>query len=228
VRPAAGSRRGLRHWEEVKAPATAALVRARTGRGGGRALDLGCGSAAVAAVLAADFDQVLGLDLDASAVRQARARGVPVVRGHAEHLPFADGGFACVYSYGALHHTRLERSLPEVARVLAPGGVAVLADFHAAEGAPPGPQRVRSVIGAALAAFPGYARRLGVPAALRLTAHRLDPRWVRHVRGDRFLPPAAFRAAYGASLREARFDQQNGLIVVVWRKPQVPVAGGAR
>ncbi|MFF2406347.1 class I SAM-dependent methyltransferase [Streptomyces sp. NPDC058092] len=218
---------GLRCWEDLKAPATAALIREHVGTGGGLALDLGCGSAAVAAALAADFDGVVGLDLDPSAVRQARARGVPVVRGHAERLPFGDAGFDCVYSYGALHHTRLERSLPEVARVLVPGGVAVLADFHGDLGPPAGrgPRRILPILRAALAAFPAYARRAGTLTALRVTAYRLSPAWIRHVRRDVFLSPVEFRAEFQTFLQEAYFHQQNGLIVVVWRKSPEPAPG---
>lgn len=41
----------------------------------------------------------------------------------AESLPFADGSFDLVYSWGVLHHTpNTARALDEVRRVLAPGG----------------------------------------------------------------------------------------------------------
>ncbi|MFC7217473.1 class I SAM-dependent methyltransferase [Streptomyces polyrhachis] len=220
---------GLLRWEELKAPATSALVRTYLpGTGGGRALDLGCGSAAVAAALAGDFDTVVGLDPDPSAVRRARAREVAAVRAEAERLPFRDAAFDCVYSYGALHHARPHRALPEIARVLAPGGVAVLADFCATPGTPAGRglSRIAPILATAVAALPGYARRAGVSTALRVTAYRLSPAWVRHVRRDVFLPPAQFRAVYRASLQGARFHQQNGLIVVVWRKTSDPASGG--
>lgn len=214
---------GLLRWEDLKAPATAALIRSHIGAGGGRALDLGCGSGAVAAALAGEFDGTVGLDLDPWAIRQCRDRGVTAVRGHADQLPFGDASFQSVYSYGALHHTRLDRSLPEVVRVLEPGGIAVLADFHGLPGATAGPgtRRTLPILRAAVTAFPAYARRAGARTALRVTAYRLSPRWVRHVRCDVFLSPVQFRAEYRTFLQGARFSEQNGLIVVVWKKSPV-------
>lgn len=45
----------------------------------------------------------------------------------AENLPFEDGSFDIVYSYGVLHHTPdTPRALAEVHRVLRPGGVALI------------------------------------------------------------------------------------------------------
>jgi ubiquinone/menaquinone biosynthesis C-methylase UbiE len=45
----------------------------------------------------------------------------------AESLPFEDGAFDVVYSYGVLHHSPdTERSLAEVHRVLRPGGTALI------------------------------------------------------------------------------------------------------
>lgn len=40
----------------------------------------------------------------------------------AENLPFADSSFDLVFSSGTIHHTFRDRSLPEVHRVLKPGG----------------------------------------------------------------------------------------------------------
>jgi len=43
-----------------------------------------------------------------------------------ESLPFADGSFDAVVAAGVLEYSELERALPELARVLRPGGLAVV------------------------------------------------------------------------------------------------------
>jgi SAM-dependent methyltransferase len=49
----------------------------------------------------------------------------------AERLPFADGTFDIVYSYGVLHHSPdTKRAIGEVLRVLRPGGTALVMVYH--------------------------------------------------------------------------------------------------
>ena len=50
------------------------------------------------------------------------ASKMEVVLGIGEQLPFADGSFDRVYGGGTLHHIALERGLPELNSILAPGG----------------------------------------------------------------------------------------------------------
>ena len=73
--------------------------------------------------------RVTGVDLTEHAVELARLRleleGLDgeVVQADAERLPFADGTFDRVYSWGVLHHTPdTEGAVREAIRVLAPGG----------------------------------------------------------------------------------------------------------
>lgn len=51
--------------------------------------------------------------------------------GDAENMPFADGMFDVVYSFGVLHHTPdTEKAIAEVSRVLRPGGIAIVGLYH--------------------------------------------------------------------------------------------------
>ena len=58
---------------------------------------------------------------------RARDRGHQVLQGSATALPFADATFGCVYSFKVLAHIpAIDTALSEIARVLRPGGHAVL------------------------------------------------------------------------------------------------------
>jgi SAM-dependent methyltransferase len=97
-------------------------------------LDLGCGSARVLPHVAAlaPGAECAGCDVDAAAIDWARSHQ-PRIRWERSRfeppLPFADGSFELVYSISVFSHLdeRLgDDWLREVARVLAPGGIALL------------------------------------------------------------------------------------------------------
>lgn len=100
-------------------------------RGGGtsaRWLDIGCGTADLAAA-AWPGAEVIGIDVAFRwlmvARRRLEQRGVPVrlICCNAEALPFADATFERALSLGTLEHCRdLQATLGEACRVLAPGG----------------------------------------------------------------------------------------------------------
>jgi SAM-dependent methyltransferase len=56
--------------------------------------------------------------------------GIPleISLGVGEQLPFADGSFDVIYGGATLHHTLLPYALPEIARILRPGGRASFVD----------------------------------------------------------------------------------------------------
>jgi demethylmenaquinone methyltransferase/2-methoxy-6-polyprenyl-1,4-benzoquinol methylase len=59
-----------------------------------------------------------------------RGVALPTVQCNAEALPFADRAFDCVsIGFGLRNVTRKERALAEMARVLKPGGLAVVLEF---------------------------------------------------------------------------------------------------
>jgi len=111
----------------LRAWAVAALALAP----GARVLDIGSGTGDHAGELAEVAGEVIGLDpnpgMRAEAARRApRAR---FVDGNAYDLPFADGSFDAVTCERVFQHLdHPERAAAEIARVLAPGGRAVVTD----------------------------------------------------------------------------------------------------
>jgi len=96
-------------------------------RGALSMLDVGCGTGATLGRLTA-LGSAVGLDYAPEALalcrRRTRAR---LVRGDAEQLPFADGTFDLVTALDVMEHLdRDEAAVKEMARVLRPGGLAVL------------------------------------------------------------------------------------------------------
>jgi len=101
----------------------------------GRALEIGCGVGRNTVHLARHFEHVDGVDVSPSMVRAALERGMPDnVTLHAlsgrDLQPLPDAAFALAFSHLVFQHMEsgadIASYLREVARVLAPGGVAVL------------------------------------------------------------------------------------------------------
>ena len=93
-------------------------------------LELGCGAAKWSIALAAAGARVTGLDNSARQLEHARklmaAAGVefPLAHASAEATPFADDSFDVVFcDYGAMTFADPQLTVPEVARVLRPGGL---------------------------------------------------------------------------------------------------------
>ena len=104
---------------------------------GQRLLEVGCGLGTDLLQFARGGAAVTGVDLTPSSIELVKKRfalyGLPVEAqvADAEHLPFTDGTFDAVYSFGVLHHTpNTPRSVSEVFRVLKPGGRAIVMLYH--------------------------------------------------------------------------------------------------
>ena len=101
---------------------------------GKAALDYGCGHGVAAVVLARRGASVSAFDLSPGYVRETRRRagangvGLNAVVAAAEQLPFADALFDVVWGNAVLHHVELALAIPELKRVLKPGGRAVFCE----------------------------------------------------------------------------------------------------
>jgi SAM-dependent methyltransferase len=115
------------NWQEV---AEAIVVEGDLA--GRRVLDVGCGTGRLAATLAKRGAKVWGVDPSEEMLAEARERAgsaVGLKRGVAEALPFRAGWFDRAVLWLVVHLVDRSRALPELARVLTPGGRLVVATF---------------------------------------------------------------------------------------------------
>ena len=125
---------------------------------GGPALDFGCGVGRLTQALLAHFAEVVGLDIARSMIERARSanrypdRCSYVLNERADLGIFPDRCFGFVYSSIVLQHVEPELTrgyLPELVRVLRPGGVLVLqlpAGLRPVEPLPDGAARARIAV----------------------------------------------------------------------------------
>lgn len=106
-------------------------------RRGQRVLEVGVGAATDFVRFARAGARLTGVDLTPRAVELARQRlaleglEADVREADAEALPFEDGSFDFVYSWGVVHHTpRTERAVAEILRVVRPGGRVCVMVYH--------------------------------------------------------------------------------------------------
>ena len=95
-------------------------------------LDVGCGTGLLALALVERGAKVWGVDTSERMLVQARAavgRHVGLKLGRAEALPFKAGWFERVVLRLVVHLVDREQAFPEIARVLAPGGRALVATY---------------------------------------------------------------------------------------------------
>jgi SAM-dependent methyltransferase len=104
---------------------------------GKQVLEVSCGHGGGAAYLVRTLHPAsyTGLDFNPDGITFARERhnlpGLDFVHGDAQSLPFPDDSFDAVINVEASHaYPHFDRFLPEVARVLRPGGHFLYADFR--------------------------------------------------------------------------------------------------
>jgi demethylmenaquinone methyltransferase/2-methoxy-6-polyprenyl-1,4-benzoquinol methylase len=92
-----------------------------------RLLDVGGGTGRVTSSLMEYVDQACIIDVSLGMLVKARAKGLWVYRGSAEHLPFPDGAFDRILIVDAFHHFHdWLQATSELLRVLRPGGRLVI------------------------------------------------------------------------------------------------------
>lgn len=126
---------GIADWyDEFNAPAAArnaAELVALLGPGGGRCLDLGCGTGQYAEAIRATGRTPIGLDFSADQLRLAVRRNRASVRADGAALPFADGAFPTVVQMWISTDVEDFRAvLRETHRVLSPDGLLLFFGVH--------------------------------------------------------------------------------------------------
>ncbi len=105
--------------------------------GGKTVVEVGLGTGGLLPALAAKAERVIGVDHSPAMLEEARRRlalaglaGIDLRLGEMTHLPLPDNGADCAVLNMVLHHAADPAAvLAEIRRVLAPGGVLVLADL---------------------------------------------------------------------------------------------------
>jgi SAM-dependent methyltransferase len=90
-----------------------------------RVVDLGAGTGKLTATLVRLGAEVTAMEPDQNMLAELRRElpSVRSVRGSAEEIPLPDGSVDAVLAGQAMHWFDMDRALPEIARVLTPGGV---------------------------------------------------------------------------------------------------------
>jgi SAM-dependent methyltransferase len=124
-RTLAGKRR--RELRSARLIAAAAV----SGSPSARVLEIGCGTGEFTRPLAQRMPgRLVGVDVAPRLL--AQTRGLPpnaaVTAADIESLPFKEGAFDAVIGNAVLHHLRLDRAVPEILRVVRPGGAICFAE----------------------------------------------------------------------------------------------------
>lgn len=128
VKAVATAGEGQSHWLHRQSCVPVAIEKFKTYVGpldGMSVLDVGCGQGHDVAEFIAFGMECEGLEINPRYVKEGRRLfpNAKITKGSAESLPYADGSFALVYCRNLVFCTDPKKCLPELRRVLRPGGV---------------------------------------------------------------------------------------------------------
>jgi len=216
-----------RFAELAGGPLNAYLESVLPENGGGRAIDLGCGTGRHAAMLASRYRQVLAVDVSAPMLQLAQARrALPNITYQHRDLtsvtPDTDTTFDLILCAYALHHVAdLAQTLHGIRGLCAPGGRVVLIDNVADHPSVPRQWFVTQAI--ATLAGDVLRRRRPLAQAWELFRLNTDPAWLDHLTSDRFLSRDQFARAYASAFPNARFTDLYRARAVCWDAWDAPV-----
>lgn len=216
------------------------MAEAAAGRSNLRVIDCGCGTG-YNLLRMPPYGRAFGFDLTASGLALARRAGRPLVRADITRIPFHSSTFDLLTSFDVLQAVDDDRAaLGEVARVLRPGGVAILTAAaldslkggHAAKW-PEARRYTRSSLRAVVEGAGLRVERLtylfGTLFPLMLAVRTLQRRFNREAAGDDWemaVPAAPVNAVLSALLhaeaavtRRVPLAPAGSSVLVVARKP---------
>ena len=129
-------------------------------------VELGAGTGKLTRAVAALGVRVVAVEPDARMLAVLREGGLEGMQGSAEEIPFADGEADAIVAGSCVHWFELERALPEIHRVLRPGGRFGFG-WNGRDGSDPTIARMNDVI---YAAAPDRTRWRGRDWASEVTA----------------------------------------------------------
>jgi 2-polyprenyl-3-methyl-5-hydroxy-6-metoxy-1,4-benzoquinol methylase len=188
------------------------------GRRGETAIDLGCGTGNVAAMLAERYRHVRAIDLSGPMIDLARRKhrhpGITFEQGD---LTEVTGQYDLVVSIMTLHHVPdLPAVLERISELVAPNGLAILVDNVAAR-----PMKMWTLYFGALLGL--FTDLLGAWRRFRTQTNR---KWIDHLVSDRFLSEPEFEAIFSGALPGAVIRPTGGLYTAVWKRPGDAAATG--
>uniref|UniRef100_A0A6M3L1M3 Putative methyltransferase n=1 Tax=viral metagenome TaxID=1070528 RepID=A0A6M3L1M3_9ZZZZ len=127
-------KKGIPHWAKDMEPSLFAeeFVKLMKKHKVDSVLEVGCGNGRDSILFAKSGFKATSIDVVPKAVELAKTNilkakvDVTVKVATVEDLPFDDAEFGAVFTLSVLHSTNLKKSLPEVARVLQPNGIAFI------------------------------------------------------------------------------------------------------
>ena len=189
------------------------------------ALDAGCGAGYLAFKLADQINHVVGIDNSHSMIELAEKKkaekkkeNVDLAVADIEKLPFREESFDFVVSVMALLSTRLEVKLPQLRRLVRPGGRMVIYDAIT-----PYPQLTTSPLYWVILALKNasrYFRSYGFNTMWRLLSFEVKPAWIRARCRAHRLTSKEFKSIYSHWLPGCRFESHDRRINVIWEAPE--------